>query len=254
MKKVAKTLFMSLIAAAASSAIAGVGNTLISFSTERDCYANGAPVLDGEWYALCWSNQDGGFAGLNSDCTPVNADDKVMILASRAKDGRCPLTIFQIDENCAPVDGEYTVYLLDTRTSATTLAGKGANGGPAKVNSAAIASNFSVSTSGRTAVTVENSEADGITTANGFAIAEGVEVATPASIVAIDPNFSETQVEIRVADMLPSISYKVVYGSEIGKLDSAKIATDGRAYDSAVPVSFYIDKEDAKFFKLDLAK
>ena len=254
MKNLAKSFFATIFALAATTALAGVGNTLISFSTEKDFYANGDEVLDGEWYALCWSNQAGGFAGLKSDCTPVNDADKVFILASRAKDGRCPLTIFQIDENYAPADGQYYVYLLDTRVSATELAGKSANGGPAKVNSSAVSTNFSVSSNGRTTAKIAKTEADGAEASTGFSIAAGTSVSAPAQIVGIDPDFSDTQVEIKVANMHPSISYKVVYGQELGKLNSSQVETDGREYGSTQPVSFFIDKADAKFFSLGLGK
>lgn len=253
MKNLARTFFVTLFALAAASAIAGVGNTLIWFSTEKDYYANGDAVLDGEWYALCWSNQPGGFAGLKSDCTPVNDADKVFILASRAENGHCPLTVFQINENFAPTDGQYYVYLLDTRINEKELAGRAANGGPAKVNSSAAASNFTVSSNGKTTAKIFNTEADGEDVASGFVLSEGTKVPT-ASIIGIDPNFSETQVEIKVANMHPTISYKVIYGQEINKLNSAQIETLGRKYDSGEPVSFYISKDDAKFFKLDLAK
>lgn len=251
MNKLAKTLFMSLVASAATCAFAGEGNSLITFSTEKDFYANGDPVLDGEWYALCWSNQAGGFAGLNNDCTPKNKADKVLICAKLAKGGRCPLTVFQVPEEIAPTDGEYSVYLLDTRIDAKTPAGV-ENGHPAVVKSSAQSTTFRVN--GRTQATIAKTEAEGVAASTGFAIAGGTEVATPASIQSIDPNFSDTQVKIEVANMLPSVSYKVVYGKEIDKLESSVVETDNRAFDATEPVAFLIDKEDAKFFKLDTAK
>ena len=52
-----------------------------------------------------------------ADGTAVDPADEIVLLAPLAKDGRCPLTLFQIDSKseCAHDDGVYAVYLLDTR-------------------------------------------------------------------------------------------------------------------------------------------
>ena len=53
--KFSKFCFTLATAVFAAGAFADAANVLISFSTTADTYADGTPVKDGEWYALCWS-------------------------------------------------------------------------------------------------------------------------------------------------------------------------------------------------------
>jgi hypothetical protein len=74
--------------------------------------------MDGEAYALVWS-QDGNFDGFSADGECVDPEDRVVLIAPVAKDGRCPPVLFQIPEVEAEEfkDGQYAVYLLDTRVA-----------------------------------------------------------------------------------------------------------------------------------------
>ncbi len=99
--------------------LGGADDALITFSTngdEPDRYADGQVVLDGECYALVWS-KDGVFDGINADGTPVDSEDKLLLVAAVARDGHCPEVVFQL--SAARVDalagGKYGVILLDTR-------------------------------------------------------------------------------------------------------------------------------------------
>jgi hypothetical protein len=125
-----------------------VEDARISFSTKGpDCYADGSVVVDGESYALIWS-KDGNFDGFDANGECIDPEDKIVLLAPVAKDGRCPPVLFQIPaaeaENLK--NGQYAVYLLDTRVSSggETKAGGISGGRPALMNgygeaSAAIA-------------------------------------------------------------------------------------------------------------------
>jgi hypothetical protein len=53
--KFTKFGIMVASAAIAAGVFADAANVLVSFSTTSDRYADGTPVKDGEWYALCWS-------------------------------------------------------------------------------------------------------------------------------------------------------------------------------------------------------
>ena len=97
----------------------GADDALITFSTngaEPDRYADGQVVLDGECYALVWS-KDGVFEGVNADGTPVDSNDKLLLVAAVARDGHCPEVVFQISAKRADAlaGGKYGVILLDTR-------------------------------------------------------------------------------------------------------------------------------------------
>lgn len=89
----------------------------IAFSTEGpDRYSDGSIVLDGECYVLVWS-KDGNFDGFASNSECVDPEDKIILFAPVAKDGRCPPVLFQVPAAVAYelAGGVYAVYLLDTR-------------------------------------------------------------------------------------------------------------------------------------------
>ena len=116
---VKQLLFAGLVMVAGLAFADGADDTLITFSTngaEPDRYADGEVVMDGECYALVWS-KDGVFEGMQADGTPVDADDKVVLVAAVAENGHCPEVVFQISAERAATlaSGKYGVVLLDTR-------------------------------------------------------------------------------------------------------------------------------------------
>ena len=126
-----KKLLAGIVAMASAAVFADAANTLVYFYSEGpDTYADGSTVLDGERYALVWS-QDGNFDGFTVSGEAVDKNDKVFSIMPRAKNGRCPMTVFQVDSAEAPAEGVYAVYLLDTRTAADlTKLSKTVNGKP----------------------------------------------------------------------------------------------------------------------------
>ena len=109
---------MSLGIAAVSFANS-VGDARLSFSTKGpDRYADGSVVMDGECYALVWS-KDGTFDGFAANGECIDPEDRIVLIAPIAKDGRCPPVLFQIPEATANElsGGRYAVYLLDTRVT-----------------------------------------------------------------------------------------------------------------------------------------
>ncbi len=130
-----------LIGATAMAATAFAGTPInIFFSTEGpDRYGDGALVEDGEVYALVWS-ADGATFGINADGSlvdPVNT--KVISKIPAAKDGRCKLCMFTLDNGDQDLVGTFGVYLFDTRVVAsdgtTEVAKKSESGDYAVVNS-----------------------------------------------------------------------------------------------------------------------
>ena len=244
--KFSKFCFTLATAVFAAGAFADAANVLISFSTTADTYADGTPVKDGEWYALCWSADDA-FDGLTIDCNPVNPDETVLILAPLAEGGRCPYMNFQIDSAKVPVGGNYFVYLLDTRdVTGANPAGvdtiKDENGNvkrivPAGVmNGSAEAKSFTASTS------VASSIAS--TSATGGSVATGDWAAVQPKITAFE--VKGAQVKITVAGMMNGITYKVNMGEDLNNMKSFDVksqAEDGEAF-------FLIEPKDARFFKI----
>ena len=112
-----KKINISMIAAmAACATFAAADDILVTFSTPGpDTYADGSTVMDGEFYALCWSTNFPDFK-INTDGTAEGG--KVVLAAPIAKDGRCPTIVYEVDAKLAASDyvgGEWAVYMLDTR-------------------------------------------------------------------------------------------------------------------------------------------
>ena len=116
MKKALISLFTAGLTAAS---FAAADDVVIMFSTPGpDTYADGGTVLDGECYALVWTKDGSSFAGITVSgemADPVN--NKLVLVAPCAANGRCPTVMFEINSAFAKSleGGSYTVYLLDTR-------------------------------------------------------------------------------------------------------------------------------------------
>lgn len=95
-------------------------DSAIVFSTVGpDRYADGSTVLDGELYALVWT-EDGVFEGFSADGKALDEKDKILVAAPLAKDGRCPKVMFQIPRALAVNYGKFEVFLVDTRVAAAS--------------------------------------------------------------------------------------------------------------------------------------
>ena len=103
MKKTIAVIFALLSAAV----FAGMNDLLITFSTPGvDKYADGKEVLEGERYALFFTDAEGKLG-----------EEPVLVYRTKAA-GRCTPVLFIIDEKVAEEkykDGSWGVYLLDTR-------------------------------------------------------------------------------------------------------------------------------------------
>lgn len=131
-------LMMSCLFTGAALRAAGLDDVCVSFSTQGpDRYSDGSVVLDGECYALVWS-EDGKFEGFTAGGSCIDGNDLAVLTAPVASNGRCPEVLFQIPAETAQrlSGGKYAVYLLDTRAdSSGTVKPSGVRGGaPAMVN------------------------------------------------------------------------------------------------------------------------
>ena len=241
---VAKIATLAVAAVVSFGAFADAANQLIAFSTPGpDKYADGATVLDGEWYALVWS-ADGVFDGITTDCKAVDANDAVVIVAPLAKGGKCPYTVFQIDSksvNCKD-DGVYAVYLLDTRNAAKTAVAASVGGKPASVNGAQASESYTAAAATSGGATSQGAVAGAIW---GAADAESAGDYKQPKITAFAVNGAK--VVITVADMMPSVKYNIQMGATPDKLESYALETPKSEVSSA---DFNIDAGDAKFFKV----
>lgn len=118
MKKM--SIFLGALALGATAWASTPNDTIISFSTVGpDTYADGTTVADGEVYALVWE-KGGSFDGFTSDGQAVGAGERVLVKAPFAKDGHLDVTLFVVKPSTMATlsDGEFAVYLLDTRVMA----------------------------------------------------------------------------------------------------------------------------------------
>lgn len=112
-----KPIVFMLAASTAFLAIAAQNDALITFSTPGpDTYADGETVMDGECYALVWSEKSDAGAVFAADGSV--AGGKLVLAAPVAKNGRCPTVLFEVDAVKYEKElksGTWGVYLLDTR-------------------------------------------------------------------------------------------------------------------------------------------
>lgn len=218
-----KKLMMCGVAGLALASFAAVNDTLISFSTPgTDTYIDGTAVQDGECYALVWS-ADGVFEGIKADGTAIDANDKVVLVAPVAKDGKCPDLVYQVDAEAAKAmeGGQYGVYLLDTRR---VVAGETKVGLNAETGKLDYVKSYATATDAIAA-------ADGIASAaatkavDGAAVAAYVEV--PKPVVAIE--VKTATIKLTVTGMSPVADYWVEKGTEIQKVSEkvADVPADG---------------------------
>ena len=240
--KYATSALLFAFAFSAMSVFADAANTLITFSTPGpDKYADGVTVVDGERYALVWTNGED-FKGFTTEGEAVDPSQKVIYKAPLAKDGRCPLTLFQIDSAKAPVGGVYSVYLLDTRGSAEQIVVTGSAlaktykgaGGTANIAAAGEVDN-TVNEAGE-AVALKSTAA-GLVDKNGLAapVITGFKV-------------GDADVTITVSNIFPGFVYEVKGG--LDKKSDVKFSVEPDP-DKDNTLVFTVGAESAKFFSIN---
>jgi hypothetical protein len=231
----------------AFTATAGVDDALLSFSTVGpDKYADGSDVLPGECYALVWS-ADGQFEGIKADGTTIDPADKVVLVAPVAKQGAngtcCPAILYQVDKAFADAhaNGQYAVYILDTRVKAAD--GTVAVGGVDENGALKVVNGYDAVSAGTTATSAAESIKTVATTAvGGASVATLAEVDAPV-ITAIKPN--GTKITISTSGLSPVVNYKVVTGTALDKVSTEINATADEKGD------FTFEKpENSAFFKV----
>ena len=112
-----KKILCSAFLISAMSVFAAAPSWIDFSTTGPDKYADGSQVLDNEVYALVWVAKSAAFAGFNAKGELVDdAANKLICRAAVAKNGSCPFIRYMLDGGNQDLnDGEFRVYLLDTR-------------------------------------------------------------------------------------------------------------------------------------------
>ena len=238
--KLSKIVVFGVAAAMSFGAFADAANTMIRFSSVGDVYADGTGVVDGEWYALCWSGNEKGFAGIKVDCTPVDPADKVLLVASLTKKGDCRDVYFQVDSKVAPVGGQYYVYVLDTRNGNGEPAKADSRKMPLNVNGAISSQFYWIAGDGFRAESKDSGEVPAWIESAIAGAGEGVKV--------VGFEVTNDGVEISVTGLVPGVKYNVRMGTDVNNLKDFAFIGPQVASDSAV--TFVINNKVAKFFQL----
>ena len=233
MKKFAGLICLLMV----SVAFSGMDDKVLRFSTPGpDRYADGSRVLDGECYALVWSPKGSAFAGFNADGTAVSANDRVVLAAPLAKDGKCRDAIFQIPaaEYEELKGGEWVVCLVDTRNVYGVPAGV-QDGKPLRVNRWGLVQTGVTVEEPSKMATAAKSNRMSLAAAGGTrsVASDGGLGATALSVrannlSAVPPNLAPPQITaievgdgevwLAVKDTVPYLSYTIISGSEPGNL------------------------------------
>ena len=238
MKKTLMAGFFGLLAAAA---FAGKGNVVVTFyTTGPDKYADGQTVVDGETYALVWTPEGSEFAGINADGTAV-APSKIALKAPVAKDGKCPIVKFEIDEGYATANfpgGTWGVYLLDTRV---IVAANGETGAAATATGSA----------GGSAV-----HGYGLVgAANGQFASASAASASAAAVPADKQDVKITNIKLvdgKVFIYVTGTSSAATYALNAGDAPNASEAVDAQAGDTMDEIVFVRDqKAGGEFFSVN---
>ena len=244
---------------------ASITDYVATFSTPGpDRYADGTVVADGECYALVWSPKGSVFAGFNADGTTISANDRVVLAAPLAKNGKCRDSIFQISaEEYAELEGgEWAVCLVDTRTAGGVPAGV-ANNVPLRVNRwGAVKSGVKIEPAGASqlmfaaspktrrllAATGDDSD-EGVCAGVLSAVPPSVK---PPKITAFE--VSDGIVRLTVTDTVPFLTYTLAAGDSPDALeaDDAADKVDG---DTKAEIAIETDAlEGSRFFKVTRAE
>lgn len=216
---------------------ASAGDLLLTCSTRGgDTYADGAPVADGECYALVHTADGATFRGFTADGRAVDpAKSYVALAAPLAEGGRCPPTLFQVlEENAKGREGgKWELFLVDTRRADGTPAGADAEGRPRRVNAwrrvgGKVRAKSGSLTSGASVETAADTSAERLAGGAGAVPADAPQPRITGIRVV------DGQVELTVADTVPYLTYDVDgaatpqgFGRKSRRM--ARKARDGRA-------------------------
>lgn len=208
-----KTLVAGLVGLLAAASFAGKDNVVVTFySNGTDKYADGSTVRDGEAYALVYTPEGKTFQGFNADGTAV-APSKVALRAPVAKDGKCPLIQFEIDEAYAAENypnATWSVYLLDTRTFAPTL----------DVNGKPVATGVGGKTvNGYSAVASAKASANFASASAATAMEAGVAPADRGDVKITNIELKGDEVYITVSGTVASAAYAIAEGTTPNALE-----------------------------------
>ena len=246
MKKILVTM---VSAALAGVAFAAANDAVITFSTKGpDTYANGDKVLNKECYALVFDKAGEPFT-VAADGTTTGGE--IVLVAPVAKGGCCPRVRFEVNANLVAkkyTDGEWKVYLLDTRrygANGTTLAPL-KNGKPTLVNAAEEVAGSTVAVSSSSGATGALAITGGTTAATASELPAGFD--KQPKIAGID--LVGDKVFVTVENTVPYLAYDLTEGGSPDDV-SKKVNDPRTGGDDGTVVLVAPKKEGGAFFRVN---
>ena len=251
-----KIVLLGIAASATLALSAAQNDLLVSFSTKGpDTYADGAPVMDRECYALVWTPKGVESATIAADGT-AEGGAKIVLVAPIARGGRCPKVVYRVDaaraeSEFAKDSGSWSVYLLDTRkysydengNQVVSLAGLKSDGGVKLVNATSKVGD----------ATLSAGAGDNVSLASAVATVAATGTALPAD--APKPTISAIEVTggnvyITVENTASYLAYDLLTGDSPGAVaESAQRPRTGE--DDGTIVLVAPAKEGGAFFRVN---
>ncbi len=238
---------------AALSLVAVADKVTLKFATKGpDRYADGAVVLEGEYYALVWVKDGVTFKGFNADGTLAGhdaAEARILTFRTSGRDtpGRLGPNNYQLDTSEAERlnGGTVKLFVLDTRlASKRELAGATAAGLADSVNFPRAVNGYGEATSVAFSMMGASAAASSITFAATVSqIPQGVKKPVIKSIV-VKGGFAY----LTVAETDPCLQYTVAAGDSPATMAQAKAAENPQNGDRARELLFVVPVDDARRF------
>ena len=221
----------------AAVAVAEASTLLTVSSTGPDCYADGSPVVDGEYYALVSIDSGANFAGFAADGTVVDpATSRLLFALPLAEGGCCPKTRVAVDPALIASGARLALMVWDTRRAVRGAPVVRVDGWGEVADSSARVGFASVRSASRAMAAVRS--------------AVPADVPVPR-ITGIRRDGNEFVVTVEGTSSV--LDYNVRAGAQIGQLNRADAAREPVTGDAARAIELRIpaaDGETAQFFKV----
>ena len=231
----------------------GEDNVIVSFSTKgTETYADGAPVIDGEFYALVWVAAGETFQGLTPQGELVNANNLLLGLYN-VKGKTISLVMPKDVADTYLTSGDFELYLLDTRSADKQSVA------PTKEAIAKTGAQSFVKVAGlKAAAASGDGEEEAVGSIKMAAAAEGAvpQATIPSGI--LPPVIKGAEVKdgmfvVTVEQTVPYIRYNLAGGATPEAADKVGIAEAPKAGDATKTIELKYpikDGESTKFFKV----
>jgi len=247
--------FSLMIGAAAVAAVATAAEpSWVIFSSEGpDCYADGTEVMDGEYYALIYSEGPNSvFKGFDTTGKLIDdVQDTIVGMAPLAENHACRPVLFVVDKNGQNpyTNGVFEVYLLDTRVKAQDGTVTVAERDPDTGDFVSVGGYEPVKAQIKSNTMTNLSSADALDGSGAIETGLPAEFNQP-TITGFTVNELDDQVVVTVTNTVPSVRYTVAGGQTLDGINATKISGVNGAKDGKELNLVFPEPQLNRFFKV----